>query len=94
MMHRYNGIWMISGLSMRTSLLAEYARSSKRRLEAKEFLSEIASYLWAHDRAGRLPHKKTFNLPYDEHLLLKIHREPNGGFEVIEFITLSQEVSA
>lgn len=94
MMHRYNGIWMISGLSMRTSILAEYARASKRRLEAKGFLSEIASYLWAHDRAGRLPHQETFHLPYDEQLILKIHREVNGGFEVIEFITLPQEESA
>ena len=94
MMHRYNGIWMVSGLSMRTSILAEYARASKRRLEAKGFLSEIACYLWAHERANRLPQHGTFNIAYDEQLMIKIHREVNGGFEVIEFITLPQEESA
>ena len=94
MMHRYNGNWIVSGLSMRLSVLAEHARVSKRRLEAKGFLSEIAGYLWAHDRAGRLPRQETFDIAYDECLMLKIHRDPNGGFEVIGCTTLPQEESA
>lgn len=94
MLRRYNGIWTVGSLNMRHAILAEYLRVAKRRLEARDLLSETAYYLWAHDRTGRLPEQGTFEIAFDEALALRIHREAGREFEVIGLLSLPQEASA
>ena len=93
-MRKYNGVWTVGSLNMRHTILADYLRESKRRLEARVLLSETAYYLWAHDRAGRLPAQGTFEIAFDETLALRIHRDAGQEFEIIGLLSHPQEASA